>query len=551
MLKSILISNYALIDQLEIDFNTGFSVITGETGAGKSIILGALSLVLGQRSDASVLKNKEQKSVIEAEFNVTNYGFENLFKAEDVDYQENTIIRREILSNGKSRAFVNDTPVTLGFLKEISLRLIDIHSQHQNLLLGDVGFQLNVVDVVAQNEKESAQYQAKFKVYNSLLLERKRLQELNDKLKDDADYMQFQYDQLSELKLKEGELEELERENELLSHAEEIKGGLYNAVNIFNGDSNPVLPALKDALKGLEKIASYVAEGDEWLKRLDSSYLELDDLASELDAKLDGIEFDPERLQFVNNRLDSIFVQFKKHKVDSVAELLEVQKSLGEQLMKISSFDESLEELNKKIIAAEKELKQAGDKLTESRKKVLSNIEKTIVGQLVELGMPNATLKVECKPLNNYSENGCDEINFLFSANKNGHLAAIPKVASGGEMSRVMLCIKSLLSISKGLPTIIFDEIDTGVSGEVADKMGRIMQEMSANIQVISITHLPQIAVKGKSHYKVFKQDSEADTQTSIELLTTEKRITEVAKMLSGSDLTDAAMINAKELLGV
>ncbi len=551
MLKSLSISNYALIDKLEIDFENGFSVITGETGAGKSIILGALSLILGQRSDASTLKNKEQKSIIEAEFNISNYGFEEFFKEEDVDFFEDTIIRREILTNGKSRAFVNDTPVTLIFLKSISNRLIDIHSQHQNLLLGDTAFQLNVVDAVAKNEKERVAYVLNFKNYKQLLKEKKELEATNNKLKEDVDYMQFQYNQLEEMKLKVGEQDELEKENELLSHAEEVKGSLFSVFDNFHGEENPVLPAMKESMKQIERIVSYLPEGEAWLKRLETAYLDLEDLIGDLEARMDSIEFEPERLQEVNSRLDQIFSLQKKHRVSTVEELIQIQKELKEQLCKISSFDEDLNEIQKKIDDAEANLRKVAENLTKSRKKVIGNIQKLVVGQLKELGMPNANFMVDCKFLKEYGEDGVDEINFLFSANKNGELAPIIKVASGGEMSRVMLCIKSLLSVSKGLPTMIFDEIDTGVSGEVAAKMGKIMQKIAQNIQVLSITHLPQIAVLGKNHYKVFKVDSKNETNTNIEKLTIEDRVTEVAKMLSGSDLTEAALINAKELLGV
>ena len=551
MLKSLFISNYALIDQVEIEFKDGFSVITGETGAGKSIMLGALAMVLGQRSDVSVLKDNEKKSVIEAEFYVKDYGFNKLFEEEDIDYDDNTLIRREILVNGKSRAFINDTPVNLGFLKKIAHQLIDIHSQHQNLLLGDTAFQLNVVDTVAKNSGILKDYRDKFKVYRNLLQQRKELEEQNLKLSADVDYMQFQYNQLEELKLVPEEQGELEKEQELLTHAEEVKGGLFSVSQLLSGDNAPVLNALKESLKNLEKIASFLPDVEGWVQRIDSAFLDLDDLNSEIEDKMEGIEYDPERLLFISSRLDQIFSLQQKHKVDDVDALIKIKDDLGDQLQKITSFDDDLKEKQKQIDLALEELKVVGSKLSGSRKKVLKNIESTIVGQLLELGMPNATLRVVCEPLKDYAENGIDDVNFLFSANKNGALAAIPKVASGGEMSRVMLCIKSLLSISKGLPTIIFDEIDTGVSGEVADKMGKIMQDISKNIQVVSITHLPQIAGKGKQHYKVFKKDNHHSTQTSIEELSTDNRITEIAKMLSGSDLTNAALSNAKHLLGV
>jgi DNA repair protein RecN (Recombination protein N) len=551
MLKSLFVSNYALIDQVEIDFSSGFSVITGETGAGKSIILGALSLVLGQRSDTSVLKNKEKKSVIEAEFNISDYGFQSLFKEEDIDYDDHMIIRREILTTGKSRAFVNDTPVNLGLLKNMANRLIDIHSQHQNLLLGDMQFQLNVVDTVAQNSVLYKDYKACYKSYKQLLKELKELEEHNAKLQQDVDYMQFQYEQLVQLKLSPEEQEGLEKENELLSHAEEIKTGLFAVVDLLNGEVSPVLGSLKEVIKNLEKVSVYLPGGEKWQQRTDSAYIELDDLVREIESAMEGVEYDPERMDYINNRLDQIYSLQKKHRVDSVVALIEIQKGLEEQLRKVSSFEEDVQEKQKQIEVALKGLRAAGEKLSASRKKVLKNIEKTIVSQLLELGMPNVTLVLDCQAMSDFGETGIDDIKFLFSANKNGELAAIPKVASGGEMSRVMLCIKSLLSISKGLPTIIFDEIDTGVSGEVADKMGRIMQDIAKHIQVVSITHLPQIAVKGKHHYKVFKTDSNTDTKTGIEQLNQNDRVTEIAKMLSGSNLTQAALTNAKDLLGV
>ncbi len=550
MLKTLFVSNYALIDQVEIDFSNGFSVITGETGAGKSIILGALSLVLGQRSDVSVLKNKEKKSVIEARFNIAGYGFEKLFEQEDVDYDDETTIRREVLASGKSRAFVNDTPVNLIFLKSISLQLIDIHSQHQNLLLGQSGFQLNVIDTVAGNLSQRAKYSNNYQTYNILLKRKNELELQNNKLKAEADYMQFLYVELEQLKLVVGEQEELEQEREMLSHAEEIKSMLFSNVEMLNRNARPILVSLKEVCKNIEKISSYLTEGEEWYKRAESSYIELEDLATELEDKMEGIDHDPARLELVASRLDQIYALQQKHRVKSLSELIEIREELGVKLKKISSFDENIEELSVEISGALDLLSVSGKRLSDSRKKVIPSIEKQIVKQLVELGMPNARLVIECNVLKEYAEKGCDDIGFQFSANKKGELSDIPKVASGGEMSRVMLCIKALLSASKGLPTIIFDEIDTGVSGEVADKMGSIMQDISKSIQVISITHLPQIAVKGKHHYKVYKTDSKTDTKSSIEKLDYELRVTEIAKMLSGSNLTEAALINAKELLG-
>ena len=549
MLKSLFVSNYALIDQVEVDFNEGFSVITGETGAGKSIILGALSLVLGQRSDVSVLKNKEKKSVIEAVFNIAGYGLEKLFEEEDIDYDNETTIRREILTSGKSRAFVNDTPVNVSFLKNISISLIDIHSQHQNLLLGESGFQLGIVDTVAQNNKLKENYLKHYKDYNLLLKQKKELEEQNDRLKTEADYMQFQFNELNQLKLVKEEQGELEKEREVLSNAEEIKGNLFATTQLLNEGESTVLSVLKDVGKNLERLSQFLEEAKGWSNRTDSCYIDLEDLVKEIERTMDKIDHDPDRLEVVGTRLDAIYALQQKHKVGTIEELINIKESLGSKLEKISSFDNDIKDLEDKIKTAEDVLSKSAVKLTNSRKKIIPNIEKQIISQLVDLGMPNAKLVLECKPLHNYTQSGADDIHFLFSANKKTELAPIPKVASGGEMSRVMLCIKALLSKSKGLPTIIFDEIDTGVSGEVADKMGVIMQAISSNIQVISITHLPQIAVKGKHHYKVYKKDTKAATHSYIEKVSEELRITEIAKMLSGSNLTEAALSNAKELL--
>jgi len=548
MLKSLLISNYALIDKIEIDFQKGFSVITGETGAGKSIMLGALSLVLGQRSDLSVLKNKEKKSVIEAVFDIKDHEFRSLFEVADVDYEEETTIRREILTSGKSRAFVNDTPVNLNFLKSISVQLIDIHSQHQNLLLGDTKFQLNIIDAVAQNASIQKKYQEAFKGYKKLQKEKQALELENSKLKDDTDYIQFQYDQIHQLNLQSNEQSELEKSRDELSHAEEIKGALFETSQLLNGDTS-ALEQLKSAIRSIERVSSYLSEGSQWLERLNSSYIDLEDLISEIETKEEGVEYDPQKLEETNARLTEIYNLQQKHKVSSVSDLLEIQNAFEEQLGKVASFDVELEKKEKEIKEAALKLGGLAEKLTKSRKKVFSSIEKTLSSQLKELGMPNARLVINYAVLEEFSDSGLDDICFLFSANKQGELAEIPKVASGGEMSRVMLCIKSLLSISRGLPTIIFDEIDTGVSGEVADKMGVIMQEISKNIQVLSITHLPQIAVKGQQHYKVYKSDTKDATHTSIVVLSYEDRVKEVAKMLSGSSLSEAALSNAEELL--
>jgi DNA repair protein RecN (Recombination protein N) len=549
MLYHLSITNYALIDAAHIDFNSGFTVITGETGAGKSIMLGALSLILGQRSDSSVIRDKEQKCVVEAGFNINGYGLEALFTQEDVDFDNETLIRREILPSGKSRAFVNDTPVTLNFLKELSQKLIDIHSQHQNLLLGNDDFQLAVVDTVANNFQEKLDYSAHFKALKALLKERNRLVDLNDKQQADRDYWEFQCHQLQEAQLKEDEQHELERELEQLSHVEEIKTALAAANLLLMENEMPVLDGLHQIHHEVDKIGNYLDGGQELSGRLQSVYIELKDIARDLGERAIGVEFDPQRIRMVQDRLDLIYSLQQKHHVESNQELLDLLADLERQLAGLDAFDDELAALNKAIAEKELILQELAAVLSDSRKKVFSAIQKTIEEQLSGLGMPNARFKVDHHLSDAFREDGKDLIQFLFSANKNGELCDIPKVVSGGEMSRLMLCIKSLLSSAKGLPTIIFDEIDTGVSGEIADRMGRIMQEMAQNIQVISITHLPQIAGKGQHHFKVFKRDTDHQTISEIRPLDAEGRVLEIAGMLSGSELSAAALSNAKDLM--
>lgn len=549
MLYHLSITNYALIDAAHIDFNSGFTVITGETGAGKSIMLGALALILGQRSDSSVIRDKEQKCVVEAGFNINGYGLEALFTQEDVDFDNETLIRREILPSGKSRAFVNDTPVTLNFLKELSQKLIDIHSQHQNLLLGNFDFQLTVVDTVANNIREKLDYSAHFKALKALLKERNRLVELNNKQQADRDYWEFQCQQLQEAQLREDEQPELEKELEQLSHVEEIKTALSAANLLLTENEMPVLDGLHQIHHEVEKIGSYLEGGQELSKRLLSVYIELKDIARELGERAIGVEFDPQRIRMVQDRLDLIYSLQQKHHLESNPALLELLADLERQLAGLDAFDDELAALNKAIAEKELILQKLAAVLSDSRIKVFSAIQKTIEEQLGGLGMPNARFKVDHRLSDAFREDGLDLIQFLFSANKNGELCDIPKVVSGGEMSRLMLCIKALLSSAKGLPTIIFDEIDTGVSGEIADRMGRIMQEMAQNIQVISITHLPQIAGKGQHHFKVFKRDTDHQTISEIRPLDAEGRVLEIAGMLSGSELSEAALSNAKDLM--
>ena len=549
MLKALSIKNYALIEQTRITFDSGLSVITGETGAGKSIMLGALGLVLGQRSDVSVIRDKERKCVIEAAFHVSRYGLQPLFEEEDVDYDDETVLRREILPSGKSRAFVNDTPVNLNFLRSLSDRLIDVHSQHQNLLLGDNRFQLNVVDTVASNQSLLSDYQKAYETYKDLTARKKQLEEQNARQRADQDYWEFQYNQLEEARLQSGEQAALEQELEQLTHVEEIKSALSQASYVLYESEAPMVQELYHLSEEIRKVASFLQGGEELAGRLNSTYIELKDIAEEISDRGGEVEFDPGRQQAVQDRLDLIYSLQQKHHVDTVDDLLRIQEDLAGKLEQLSSFDQEIGALLEKIEKAEKHLLELAQSLTQSREKVFATIEQNVVKQLQELGMPNARFSVQNRSVENFGPMGRDEIAFLFSANKSSDLTDIPKVASGGEISRVMLCVKSLLSSARGLPTIIFDEIDAGVSGEIADRMGRIMQEMGQNIQVISITHLPQIAGKGDQHFKVFKTETDHQTTSSVKALKRDERVEEIAGMLSGSELTEAALENARLLM--
>lgn len=548
MLKQLSITNYALIAQTDIEIGSGLTVITGETGAGKSIMLGALGLLLGQRADVQVLLDKEKKCVVEATFDVSAYDVEALFAEEDVEYDSLTIIRREILPTGKSRAFVNDTPVNLLFLKQLSQILIDIHSQHQNLLLSDDRFHLNVIDAVAQTSTELEEYTLSYKEYRSLLAEEEQMVAANEKMKQDYDYMLFQHKQLEEASLQDGEMAELEREQDMLVHAEEIKTELSFVVAAL-GEDGSVVSTLSQIEQRLGKVANYLSADDDALARIESARIDMADLFKTLERQNESIEYDPERLQYVESRLDVIYSLLQKHHVQSEAELIVLQQSLTENLNAICSFDEQIESLRKRIKVVQETLMQKAEILTDKRCAVFGMVTDYIEGQLKEMGMQNARFEVSHSIADTFTTSGVDNIRFLFAANKNGEPTDIAKVASGGEMSRVMLAIKWLLSKSKGLPTIIFDEIDTGVSGEVADKMGEIMREMSGNIQVVAITHLPQVAAKGDEQFKVYKQDDELRTISNIVRLTTEERVEEIAKMLSGATVTEAALLNAKILL--
>ena len=553
MLKSLFIRNFVLIDSLDIKFDKGFSVITGETGAGKSIILGALSLVLGQRADGKSIKNGSEKCVIEAVFDVSRYKLEEFFLTNDLEYDaEICILRRELFASGKSRAFVNDSPVPLSVVKELGSRLIDIHSQHQNLLLGDNRFQLKVIDVMAENDILLILYRKEYSRYQSLKKELKELTEKALQTKQEEDYVRFQLEQLADAGLVAGEQEELEQEADTLNHAEEIKAGLFRAGQVMNSDEGGLLSALKECLNtmlGLQKV--YPSAG-ELAERLESSYIELKDISQEVSGKEEEIEFNPVRLEEVNDRLNLIYTLQQKHRVTTVDELLALADDYAAKLANITSSDEQIEELKVRSEALYSKVKKQAAVLTKLRTAAAREVEKQMAARLIPLGMPNVRFRVEIGARKEPGVHGADTVNFLFSANKNGALQSISSVASGGEIARVMLSVKAMIAGAVKLPTIVFDEIDTGVSGEIADRMADIMQEMGdSDRQVISITHLPQIAARGRAHYKVYKQDNETETNSHIRRLTDKERIEEIAHMLSGATLTDAALNNAKALLGI
>ncbi len=549
MLQSLSIKNYTLINALNINFSNGFSVITGETGSGKSILLGALGLVLGQRAEGNILKDTSKKCAIECTFNISKYQLKNFFEENELDYDEETIIRREILPNGKSRAFINDSPVKIKILRELGLQLVDIHSQNQNLTLENWIYQMEVVDSYAKNNALLNSYQSNFKKYNQLQQQLKEQQEKAEQEKSDLDYFQFQLEQLTDANLQENEQQEMENELEMLNHAEEIKTGLYRSYGIISESETSVLSQLREARQSMEQIKSVYPDAAAYYERIDSAFIDLQDLSYELNNANENVEFDAGRIEFLTERLDTIYALQQKHRVDSVAELLEIQANLEQKVTAINSNDSIISALQQELNEQKKQLSEIANQLTDSRKKAIPKIEKNIIEQLVQLGIPNANFKIDFTKNETFHQLGCDNISFLFTANKNGKLEPVQQVASGGEMSRLMLSIKHLISASTALPSIVFDEIDTGVSGEIADKMGDMMTKMAENIQVISITHLPQIAGKGKYHYKVFKTDDEFETYSNIVLLNKEERIEELAKMLSGSNITEAALQNAKVLL--
>ena len=552
MLRSLYIQNYALIEKLDIDFGSGFSVITGETGAGKSIILGAIGLLLGQRADVKSIRRGAAKCVIEARFEIAGYGMQPFFEENELEYEDECILRREVYASGKSRAFINDTPASLVQMKELGEQLIDVHSQHQNLLLNKEGFQLNVLDILAHDEEELAAYQSLHREWKQAQRDLENLIALAGQNKADEDYIRFQLEQLEDAHLTAGEQEELEREADTLSHAEEIKAGLFRAGQVMNSDEGGLLSALKECLNTMSGLQKVYPSAGELAERLESSYIELKDISQEISGKEEEVEFNPARLEEVNDRLNLIYTLQQKHRVSTVDELLALADDYAAKLSNITSSDEQIEELKSRSEALYNKVKKQAAVLTELRTAAAREVEKQMAARLIPLGMPNVRFRVELGTRKEPGAHGADTVGFLFSANKNGALQNISSVASGGEIARVMLSVKAMIAGAVKLPTIVFDEIDTGVSGEIADRMADIMQEMGdSDRQVISITHLPQIAARGRAHYKVYKQDNETETNSHIRRLTDEERVEEIAHMLSGATLTEAALNNAKALLGI
>lgn len=553
MIQSLHIEHYALIDRLDISWHSGFSVITGETGAGKSIILGAIGLLLGERADTKAIKAGERRCMIEAEFELTDeQAAEEFFAQNDLDFDgSHCIVRRELTAEGKSRAFINDTPVNLSLLKELGSQLIDIHSQHQNLLLGKEDFQLNLLDILAHDAEDLKKYKDLYAHYLTTRQQLKEAKELAQHSHEQEDYLRFQATQLAEAALKADEQEELEAEQEMLSHAEEIKRNLYMAQQCLEADEDAnTLERVKQGISALQSASKVYAKVEELTRRLDSCYLELKDIADEIGQNADEVEYDPQRLEQVEERLDTLYSLQKKHNVDSVGELIQLQKNLEQQLALIDNSDEQIVELEQALNEAQKAVMTQAKQLTMMRQEAKKTLEKDIVGRLIALGMPNVTFEVKLTQMAEPGWSGIDKVEFRFSANKNVPTQPLSQIASGGEIARVMLSLKALIASTAKLPTIIFDEIDTGVSGKIAEQMALMMQGMSRQgCQVVSITHLPQIAAQGQHHYKVFKEEGDDSTLTHITELSATERIEEVAHMLSGSTLTEAALNNAKELL--
>ena len=550
MLQQLYIKNFTLIDELNIELHPGFSVITGETGAGKSIILGAIGLLLGQRADSKTIKQGADRCVIEAHFNLSRYQLEPFFTDNDIDYDaSDCIIRRELTAAGKSRAFINDTPVSLALLKELGDMLVDVHSQHQNLLLGKQDFQLEVVDTLAKDQDALTAYQQTYAAYHDKQRQLRELQEEMERNRQNVDFLQFQYEELANAQLVEDEQEEMEQQRETMTHSEDIKTALYETQQHLSADEQGILSLLRKSLSAIHTITKVYPASEEWTGRMESCQIELKDIAQDVEARLDAIDFDPAELERINQRLDKLYDLQKKYHVDTVAALIQQRDELKRQLSQIENSDETLSTLQEELDKLRKNCLRQAEELTKYRQKTAKEIERQMHERLVPLGMPNVRFEVKVNKTDLH-KNGQDDIAFLFSANTSSPLQPIAQVASGGEIARVMLSLKAMISGAVKLPTIIFDEIDTGVSGKIAERMAEIMQEMGANDrQVISITHLPQIAALGTTHYRVSKEETAKGTVSQMRLLSDEERIHEIAQMLSGSDITAAAIQNAKELL--
>ena len=548
MLTRLSISNYALIDKLTVDFESGLNSVTGETGAGKSIILGALGLILGNRADLSVLKEKDRKCIVEGTFKIQNYGLQTFFENNDLDYEDTTIIRREITPSGKSRAFINDTPVNLKTLFESGLQLIDIHSQHQNLALSNQIFQLNLIDTVSGFPNLLGDYQKSYKEYRKNLKDLDELKQLAEKANSDLDYFQFQFNQLKEAALQTGEQNELEAELEVLTHSEEIKSSLIQVHGLLENEHFSVIQNLKESQKTVAKIKNYISVAPELSDRLQSVLLEIKDILNEVEVQSENIEYNPGRIEKINERLNLIYGLQQKHHVASVEELIDLYNSFDEKISKIVGYSDEINRAEKKVESCFKQLVEKSTLLSNARKNVFHDIENAIVSDLKQLGMKKSKFTIQHQELSDYTLNGKDSISFLFSANNDVQPAEISKIASGGEMSRLMLAIKNLLRKSKSLPTIIFDEIDSGISGETALKMGNIIKSFSEDTQIINITHLPQIAAKGDVHFVVYKYESKGKTYTSIKKLMENERVEELAKMFGGDNITESVLKAAREL---
>lgn len=552
MIKHLYIRNFTIIEELDINMYSGFSVITGETGAGKSIILGAIGLLKGQRADSKMIRIGADRCVVEAHFDLSKYSMRQFFDDNEIDYDaDDCIVRREITAAGKSRAFINDSPVSLAMLKELGEQLIDVHSQHQNLLLGKQDFQLNVVDIIADNQKELANYRA---AYSDMKDKEKQLRIIREEIENNrnkADFMLYQFDELEAAHLAEGEQEELEKLSERMSHSEEIKSALYAADNALSADETGVTTLLRSARSSLKQIERVMPVAGELATRMESAYIELKDIAQEISSQLEEVDFNPSDLDQVNNRLDKLYDLEKKYHVDSVSELIALRDELNRKLGDIENIDDRLQELQAAVDKATAKCKCFADVLSAKRVKSAKGIQNEVKDRLVALGMPNVRFEISISQTTLGSD-GQDAIDFLFSANKNGTIQQVAQVASGGEIARLMLSLKAMISGAVKLPTIIFDEIDTGVSGKIAEKMAQIMKEIGEHErQVISITHLPQIAALGSTHYKVYKEDTAKGTVSHMLQLNDNERINEIAQMLSGSDITEAAVSNAKALLRI